>query len=489
MGYPMYIVAVIHYVEAHITEGKIDYKRLEREIGFSQAHIRTLFRQIMGCPLVRYVRMRKVKRSAMELLHTNEPILHIAYHYGFSNPETYTRAFQSITGMTPSAFRRKRPIVGKEKLINGIYSIGILERKEQRSDMVMEKKVYKNNDSTILYGVSKVAYGCYGGMTPFPMCLKVCLEYLGEDLEYADAMVLSAAAFRFAWNRNKWDLSNVDIYHTFEESNEIYRLGAWALGREFSFLGRRENTTKEEFVSFIKKHIGEGYPSLALEIVGSPEECIITGYRRNGEELLGWNFFQDNSEFAASVEIDECGYFVSNKWWENTDTQAVMCIGSVIGEAYSTERIAANAVKALTAREDGAYSKGVKAYDAWKNALQDEKSFRAGDNYSVLFEKLLCQMDAITCLSDGRSGASSYFEKMARKDKLNGDCYKEIAEAFARTANVIARMRELYGGWENSDVMLKNLADVKVREKTCTLIEEAQKSDSEALELLRGLLK
>lgn len=488
MGYPVYVVAMIRYVEEHITEGKIDYKRLEKEIGFSKAHIRTLFRQSMGCPLVQYVRMRKIKRSAMELLNSSESIIHIAYHYGFSNPETYTRAFQSVTGMTPSMFRKIRPIVGKEKLADGIYSIGLLKQKEKRSDMFMEKEIYKNNDSTILYGVTKVAYGCYGGMTPFPMCLKACLEYLGEDLEYADAMVLSAAAFRFAWNRDKWDLSNVDIFHTFEESNEIYRVGVEALGREFSFLERKEDTTKEEFISFIKKHIDEGHPCIALGVVGPPEACIITGYQRNGDVLLGWNFFQEQSEFAACMEIDESGYFVSDKWWENTDTQAVMCIGSIVGERYSIKQLAENAVKALTPRDEKAYSKGVKAYDAWKNALQDIKSIHAKDNYSVLFEKLLCHMDAITCLSDGRSCASSYFGKMAQRDTSNGECCKKIAEAFARTADAVARMRELYGSWENSDVMLKDLADADVREKTCILIDEAQKSDLEALELIRQFI-
>lgn len=64
------------------------------------------------------------------------------------------------------------------------------------------------------------------------------------------------------------DLSNVDIFHTMEETNEIYGFGAKALGREFFFLGRDEDTTKEEFIDFIKRHIDEGYPCIALGICG-----------------------------------------------------------------------------------------------------------------------------------------------------------------------------------------------------------------------------
>lgn len=342
----------------------------------------------------------------------------------------------------------------------------------------MEKNVYRNNESTILYGVPRIGYGTYGGSTPYPICLKACSEYLGEDLDYYFTMVSSGAAFRLTWNNTMWDLSNVDIYHTFEESNDVYRLAAEALGREFFFQGREKNTTKEEFISFIKEHIDEGYPCIALGIIGPPEACIITGYRKNGEELLGWNFFQHDPEFATSVEFDENGYFVCKDWWENTDTQAVMCMGAVKGKSLSTEEIIANAVKALSGRIDTSYSKGLMAYDAWKKALKEEKDYAVGENYSLLFEKMLCQSDAMSCLKDGRSCAASYFKELAKNDRK----YLLIGEQFSRVAQTIEEMQQLYGS--DMDEMLKKLADPSVRNKTCELIELATRADKMALELL-----
>lgn len=149
-------------------------RNLEKRIGFSLAHIRDFFQQDTGYPLVKYIRMRKIKCSAIELINTDKTILDIAYKYGFSNPETYTRAFQKIVGMTPSAFREQEPVVGKEELITGVYGIGILKEKEQRINIRYEKSVYKNNESTILYGVPRVSHGVYGGTTPYPICLKTC---------------------------------------------------------------------------------------------------------------------------------------------------------------------------------------------------------------------------------------------------------------------------------------------------------------------------
>lgn len=488
MGYPVYTKSIVCYIEANIMNGKFDYARLGQSIGFSKPYIREIFRNDMGCPIAEYIRTRRVKCSAMDLLNSDKTIIEIAYKYGFTNPETYTRAFYKITGMTPSTFRKGNLIVGKEKIFSGVYSIGILEKKECRSDINMAKDFFKENDSAILYGVPKVFYGAYGGGTPYPICLKACSEYLGDNLKYYFIMASCGAAFRFVWNTKAWDLSNVDIYHTFEESNDVYGTGAKALGREFLFLGRGEDTTKEDFISFIKEHIDEGYPCIALGVIGPPEACIITGYRKNGMELLGWNLFQEDPEFASGIAIDESGYFICSNWWENTDTQAVMCLGALDGDKYTTADIIANAVKALSGRTDCGYAKGIKAYDAWKEAFSDESNFSVDGNYTLLFEKMLCQNDAMTCLADGRNCASLYFEELAEEDSSRYNDYSKISGLFRKCSDTILEMQSLYNiGNAGMDDMLKKLADKETRKKTCSLVDIAKKADAEALTLMEKL--
>lgn len=492
MGYPVYTKSIVCYIEANIMSGKFDYAMLEKKIGFSKSYIREMFRNDMGCPIAEYIRVRRVKCSAMDLLNSNKTIIDIAYKYGFANPETYTRAFYKITGMTPSTFRKKKLIAGKEEIFPGVYSIGILEKKEYRSDIQMAKDFVKESDSTILYGVPKVFFGAYGGGTPYPICLKACQEYLGDNLGYYFTMALCGAAFRFVWNTKAWDLSNVDIFHTFEESNDVYGICARALGREFSFLEREENTTKEEFIEFIKKHIDEGYPCIALGIIGPPEACIITGYRKGGEELLGWNFFQEDPVFVSGITIDESGYFICSNWWENKDTQAVMCIGALEEDRYMAPDIITNAIKALKGRIDSGYAKGIKAYDAWKEALCDESNFSVDGNYTLLFEKMLCQNDAMTCLADGRNCAYIFFKELAETDNSHYSDYLKISELFRKCSSTILEMQALYADngnidMENMDGMLKKFADREIREKTCRLIDIAKKADSEALGLMEKL--
>ncbi len=489
MGYPVYTKSLVCYIEANIMNGKLDYNELEKNIGYSKSYIREIFRNDMGRPLAEYIRERRIKCSAMDLVNSDKTIIEIAYKYGFANPETYTMAFYKIAGVTPSIFRKKRLIAGKERIFPDVYSIGMPIKKEKRSDIDMEKYFSRSSDSVILYGVPKVHYGAYGGAAPYPICLKACTEYLGDSLEYYFTMVSCGAAFRFVWNTKDWDLSNVDIYHTFEESNEVYGIGAKALGREFSFLGREEDTTKEDFISFIKKHIDEGYPCIALGIIGPPEACIITGYRNNGEELLGWNFFQEDPEFSSGIKIDESGYFICSNWWENTDTQTVMCIGAIEGRKFTSEDIIRNGIKALSGRMDCGYAKGINAYNAWIEAIEDESNFSVGGNYTLLFEKMLCQNDAIACLSDGRNCASLYFGKLAEKDAGRCSDYKKISGLFRKCSGTIMEMQSLYNpdSGQDMDGMLKKLADKETRKKTCELIKAAQKADLEALEIMKSL--
>ena len=121
------------------------------------------------------------------------------------------------------------------------------------------------NNERILQEVPEVYYGAFGGITPFPICLKSVSEYLGDELDYTYAIVASGEAFRFAWNTTGWDGGNVDISHTYGDSELPYRYGITAHGREFKILWRNGNGmgklgsgTKEDFRTFVKEQIDTG---------------------------------------------------------------------------------------------------------------------------------------------------------------------------------------------------------------------------------------
>lgn len=123
MDYFLLICSVIIYIENRL-KTDITYKELEKETGFSIAHIRDIFVKKTGKSLSRYILERKILNAAFEISHTKENLLTIAERYGFENPDTLTRAFKRITGITPSEFRKKKITVGRIKLCAGVYGVG-----------------------------------------------------------------------------------------------------------------------------------------------------------------------------------------------------------------------------------------------------------------------------------------------------------------------------------------------------------------------------
>ncbi|MDF2675365.1 MAG: DNA-binding protein AraC-type [Clostridiales bacterium] len=365
-------------------------------------------------------------------------------------------------------------------------------------------KESESKNTTILYGISKVEYGA-NGCTPYPMCVKNCANYLGQDVSIDFSMVSTGTAFRLTWDTTSWNGGNVDVIHTFDKPEVTYKLGVEALGREFHII-TRSNTScdvkfkssnnsdkKNDFINFIKKQIDIGFPCIALGIIGPPEACIITGYRENGEILLGWNFFQDAIEFATDVKIDESGYFISSKWWENNDTIAVISIGEKNKPMISNKEIIENAIKVMTGRFDmksgKTFAKGINAYDAWKKAILNEADFPQNAILPILAERLMCHGDAMDCLADGRNNAAIFMKKLSEEMKEHSDTCKIIEGQFAKVVSNIWRMADVLGGYDRNEKQMKNFAKTEIRQQLAVLIEECKIADNKALEALVLLSK
>lgn len=226
----------------------------------------------------------------------------------------------------------------------------------------------EKQDDAILYGVPKIAYD-QNGCTPFPMCIHSCAKYLGLCVDYTRAMAESGAAFRLAWNTTCWDGGNVDAIFTFDDPTKVYRCGMRAMERGFKLLSRTPKTIKEDFMVFIRSEIDAGNPVIALGIIGPPEACVVTGYKDGGNVLRGWNVFQEYPEYQASVRFEKNGYFITEDWWENPNTTALIATGTENFPPFTLRETLRNAAEALEGRMCGTYAKGTLAYDVWKNAL------------------------------------------------------------------------------------------------------------------------
>ncbi len=87
----------------HTGRGVADFAAL---LGVTPTHLSRSCRATCGRPALALLNDRLIHEARLRLQETSTPVQAIAQDLGFSSPAYFTRAFQSHTGMTPTAFRR-----------------------------------------------------------------------------------------------------------------------------------------------------------------------------------------------------------------------------------------------------------------------------------------------------------------------------------------------------------------------------------------------
>jgi AraC-like DNA-binding protein len=469
-------------------KSKPEYRVFEQAVGFSYRHIRDVFKRTVQISLSRYILARKIANAAFELRHTHVNITCIALDYGFANTETFTRAFHRVTGITPSAFKKSDYPCGRQIICPGVYAPVILGLNESTLTLQHLKEVNKMSemkktaDSCVLYGVPKVFKGREVDgdkqTLPFPMCLQAVLNYMGQNISYAELLAYSGEAFRQRWEGG-WSPASIDPRVIYERPLETYERAFKGAGRKFVISVDSNNTKaiiKDDVIPLIKEELDCGRPIIALGVVGPPEACIITGYKNNGETVLGWSLFQEGNNPWSGCEKDESGYFIKNDWWKKT--QGIMIIGEEIGERTPDLAVLKNAVMLLTAEKVNVYNNtwqicgATEAYEAWAAALE-ANDFNPNGAKSG-------HIDAERMAGEGRKYAADYMLILAEKyPKLFAE-FSECTKLFRATADNIqsvAKLREDNG-----------LEDEEIRKKMAAHIRQAAQSDKAACKVLQGII-
>lgn len=94
----------IDYIENNL-DGEIDYAMIAQKALCSQYHFQRMFSFLIGIPLNEYIRRRRLSLAAFDLQNSNEKIIDIALKYGYNSPDSFTRAFLALHGVTPSKAR------------------------------------------------------------------------------------------------------------------------------------------------------------------------------------------------------------------------------------------------------------------------------------------------------------------------------------------------------------------------------------------------
>lgn len=109
-------------------------RSLARMLGYSEFHTTRKFKEISGMSLRDYLRYRKLAFALKEVRDSEKSLLDIAFEYGFSSHEAFTRAFKDAYGVAPSEFRKNpKPVVLRTKInpfdryLLGLGEIGMVK--------------------------------------------------------------------------------------------------------------------------------------------------------------------------------------------------------------------------------------------------------------------------------------------------------------------------------------------------------------------------
>jgi len=90
---------------------------LSGRLGYSEFYATRKFKEISGMQFRDYLRHRKLAFALKEVRDSEKSLLDIAFDYGFSSQEAFTRAFKGTYGVTPSEYRKKpKPVVLRTKI-------------------------------------------------------------------------------------------------------------------------------------------------------------------------------------------------------------------------------------------------------------------------------------------------------------------------------------------------------------------------------------
>lgn len=93
--------AALHYIEENLTD-TINYKEVSKLACCSEYHFKRMFSFLAGVSLSEYIRRRRLTLAAFELTNSNIRVIDVAIKYGYNSPDAFTRAFESLHGITPS---------------------------------------------------------------------------------------------------------------------------------------------------------------------------------------------------------------------------------------------------------------------------------------------------------------------------------------------------------------------------------------------------
>lgn len=137
------ILNSLNYIENNITSD-INIVKLASSTYFSKYYFQRLFHAYIGDSVMEYIKKRRLTMAGIELCTSEKSILEISLRYGYSSHGSFTRAFKSYHGFTPSECRKYN-----------IFSTFTQQLQKEGLFMINEDIKYSKNMKEVLRNINE----------------------------------------------------------------------------------------------------------------------------------------------------------------------------------------------------------------------------------------------------------------------------------------------------------------------------------------------
>lgn len=131
---------VFDYIENHLASD-IDIDKVACIMYQSKESFLRTFSFITNISIYEYIRKRRMTLAALELQNDTVKIIDLAMKYGYESPESFTRAFKVIHGISPSAARKKGVKLNLYPRISFLITV--------KGDIEMDYQMDVNNEQAV----------------------------------------------------------------------------------------------------------------------------------------------------------------------------------------------------------------------------------------------------------------------------------------------------------------------------------------------------
>ena len=155
MNMPERLNTTIEYIEEHLLED-LHMPTIAKVAGTSEGELQKTFYALTGISIVEYIRRRRLTLAGFELQKGEKTVLEIALEYGYTSPDSFTRAFRLMHGTPPSAVKKGGCLLrsyGKITFVLTIRGVNAMNykilKKEEMRIIGFKKWFSTENDSQL----------------------------------------------------------------------------------------------------------------------------------------------------------------------------------------------------------------------------------------------------------------------------------------------------------------------------------------------------